>query len=58
MNWSPEDTHLMSGSMEMTEAGTAFSYVNLEPDDYAWAAEIPDPAEHKLLKTFTISEQS
>lgn len=55
---APEGAEFMGGTMEMTEGGTAYFHVDLEPGDYAWIAEIPDPADHNMLKTFTIPERS
>lgn len=55
---APEGAEFMGGTMEMTKGGTAYFHVDLEPGDYAWIAEIPDPADHNMLKTFTITEES
>jgi len=51
---APEGVEMLGGSMEMTAGSTAFYHVNLEPGDYAWIAEIPDPDAHNMLKTFRI----
>ena len=56
VNRAPEGAQLMGGTMEMTEGSKAYYHVNLEPGDYAWIAEIPNPADHDMLKTFTISD--
>jgi hypothetical protein len=53
---APEGAQFMGGTMEMAEGKTAFFHVELGPGDYAWIAEIPDPADHNMLKTFTINE--
>lgn len=58
VNRAPEGAEFMGGTMEMTEGETAYFHVTLEPGDYAWIAEIPNPAEHNMLKTFTITEES
>jgi hypothetical protein len=58
VNRAPEGAEFMGGTMEMTEGGTAYFHVTLEPGDYAWIAEIPDPAEHNMLKTFTITDDN
>lgn len=55
VNRAPEGTQLMGGSMEMAEGSRAYYHVSLSPGDYAWIAEIPDPADHNMLKTFTIA---
>lgn len=53
---APEGSQFLGGAMEMTEGAVAYYHVNLEPSDYAWIAEIPNPADHGMLKTFTVSE--
>ncbi|GAA5520852.1 hypothetical protein LQ318_03870 [Aliifodinibius salicampi] len=58
VNRAPEGAEFMGGTMEMTKGGTAYFHVNLEPGDYAWIAEIPNPADHNMLKIFTIAEES
>lgn len=55
---APEGAEFMGGTMEMTKGGTAYFHMDLTPGDYAWIAEIPDPADHNMLKTFTITEES
>lgn len=57
VNRAPEGAEFMGGSMEMAEGSTAYFHINLEPGDYAWIAEIPNPADHNMLKTFTVSEE-
>lgn len=52
---APEGAEFMGGTMEMLQGGRAYFHVDLEPGDYAWIAEIPDPAEHNMLKSFTIA---
>lgn len=58
VNRSPEGAKFMGGTMEMIEGGKAYFHLDLKPGDYAWIAEIPDPADHNMLKTFTITEES
>lgn len=58
VNRAPDGAEFMGGTMEMTEGERAFFHVDLEPGDYAWIAEIPDPAEHNMLQTFTIAGES
>lgn len=55
---APEGAEFMGGTMEMTKGGTAYFHVDLKPGDYAWIAEVPNPAEHNMLKPFTIGEES
>ncbi|MDZ7659109.1 hypothetical protein [Fodinibius sp.] len=57
VNRAPKGAEFWGGTMEMTEGSTAYFHVNLLPGDYAWIAEVPDPAEHNMLKTFTIAEE-
>lgn len=54
VNRAPEGAEFMGGTMEMTEGATAYFHVDLEMGDYAWIAEVPDPADHDMLKTFTV----
>ena len=56
VNRAPGGAIFMGGTMEMTKGGVAYFHVDLEPGDYAWIAEIPNPAVHGMLKTFTVSE--
>ena len=56
VNRAPEGAEFMGGVMEMTEGSTAFFNVSLEPGEYAWIAEVPDPAAHNMMKTFTVTD--
>ncbi|MDZ7692154.1 MAG: hypothetical protein U5K69_13650 [Balneolaceae bacterium] len=58
VNRAPEGAEFMGGTMEMAEGEKAYFHVTLEPGDYAWIAEIPDPAENNMLKTFVIAENN
>ncbi|TVR33794.1 MAG: hypothetical protein EA390_03675 [Balneolaceae bacterium] len=51
---APGEVEFLGGTMEMTEGATAYFHVDLEPGDYVWIAEIPAPANHDMLKTFTV----
>ena len=51
---APEGAEFIGGAMEMTEGSTAYFHVSLEPGNYAWIAEIPNPAEHGMLKVFEV----
>lgn len=51
---APEGADFMGGTMTMNGGETAYYYADLQPGDYAWIAEIPNPAEFNMLKTFTI----
>ncbi|HET7273920.1 MAG TPA: hypothetical protein VFI91_02005 [Longimicrobiaceae bacterium] len=51
---APEGARFLGGSMEMAGGKTAYYTVNLKPGDYAWIAEVPDPAGKNMLKTFTV----
>jgi hypothetical protein len=50
---SPIGTQFVGGAMEMAGGSVAYVHVNLRPGDYAWIAEVPDPAENGMLKAFT-----
>ncbi|HET8865954.1 MAG TPA: hypothetical protein VFM80_09685 [Gracilimonas sp.] len=64
MNWTtpfgltanaPNGAKFMGGVMEMTEGQSGYMHLDLEPGDYAWIAEVPDPADKGMLRTFTVS---
>lgn len=64
MNWtlptelqSPAPAEFIGGTNEMPEGSTAYIHVNLEPGEYAWIAEVPNPADKNMLKTFTVSTE-
>lgn len=54
VNRAPGGVRFIGGVREMTGGATAYLHVDLEPGDYAWIAEIPDPASHGMLHTFTV----
>lgn len=56
MNTAPDGAKFIGGVMEMTEGSRAYLHLDLVPGDYAWIAEIPNPADHGMLKTFTVSD--
>ena len=58
VNRAPEGAEFMGGTMEMTKGKKAYFHVDLEPGNYAWIAEIPNPADHNMLKIFTIEAES
>jgi len=56
VNRAPEGAEFMGGAMEMTGGSNAYFHVTLEPGEYAWISEIPDPSAHNMLKLFTVTE--
>lgn len=54
MQTAPDGSEFIGGAMEMTEGSRAYLHLDLEPGDYAWIAEVPDPADHNMLKTFIV----
>lgn len=52
---APAGAEFIGGAMEMTPGARAFFHVELEPGDYAWIAEIPNPADNGMLKKFTVT---
>jgi hypothetical protein len=63
MDWSqpgslvhtaPQGAEFLGGAMQMAGGSTAYFYADIVPGDYAWIAEIPNPADHGMLKTFTV----
>lgn len=55
VNRAPAGARFVGGVMEMSAGATGYLHADLEAGDYAWIAEIPDPAAHGMLRTFTIS---
>ena len=55
VNRAPAGARFLGGVMEMSAGATGYLHVDIEPGDYAWIAEVPNPAEHGMLRTFTIS---
>lgn len=51
---APEGAEFLGGTMEMLGGETAYYTVNLKPGDYAWIAEVPEPDEKGMLKTFSV----
>jgi hypothetical protein len=56
VNRAPAGARFIGGVMEMTTGMSGYMHVDLEPGDYLWIAEIPDPAANSMLKTFTIGD--
>ncbi len=56
VNRAPDGARFVGGVMEMSAGASGYLHVNLEPGDYAWIAEVPDPAAHGMLKTFSIAD--
>lgn len=61
MNWttpdgltSPAPATFLGGTQEMPEGSTAYFTVNLTPGRYAWIAEVDNPDQKSMLKTFTV----
>lgn len=66
MNWADPDQLISDGDEPGTFLGgvqdivttdlprTGYVHVNLKPGRYAWVAEVPDPDEKGLLKTFCV----
>lgn len=55
---APRGATFLGGSMEMIGGSTAYMSVILKPGNYAWIAEVPDPAGKGMLKPFTIPPNS
>jgi hypothetical protein len=63
MSWSdpggltepaPSGVRFLGGTQEMPEGMSTYVTVELEPGDYAWIAEVPDPAGKDMLVEFTV----
>ena len=55
VNRAPAGARFIGGVMEMSVGASGYLHVDLAPGDYAWIAEVPDPAGHGMLKTFTVT---
>lgn len=51
---TPAPAVFLGGLNEMPAGATGYFTVTLEPGLYAWVAEVPNPAEKGMLKTFTV----
>ena len=63
VNWTlpegletPAPATFLGGIQEMPAGSTGYFNVLLKPGSYAWIAEVPNPQEKQMLKTFTIPE--
>jgi hypothetical protein len=54
VNRAPGGVRFVGGVMEMAAGATGYLHAELEPGVYAWIAEVPEPAEHGMLKVFTL----
>lgn len=61
MNWltpdglnTPAPAEFLGGTQDAPAGATVYFDVDLAPGRYAWVSEVPDPASHDLLKTFTV----
>jgi hypothetical protein len=52
---TPAPAEFVAGLHEMPAGQTGYFTVELEPGSYAWVAEVPDPAEKMMLRTFNTS---
>jgi hypothetical protein len=48
------DTIITPALLAGTASETAYAHVTLKPGDYAWVAEVPDPASKGLLTEFSV----
>lgn len=61
MNWSdpaglevPAPVEFLGGVDEMPAGKTGYMTVTLEPGEYAWISEVPQPAEKGMLRRFSV----
>ena len=63
MNWAapgglaepaPAGIEFIGGAQDMPGGSTTYVTATLEPGQYAWIAEVPNPAEKGMLKTFAV----
>lgn len=64
MNWltptglqTPAPAEFIGGTNDMAGGSTAYIHVELEPGNYAWIAEVPNPSEKGMLQTFTVEPE-
>lgn len=51
---APSGVRFLGGTQEMPEGMSAYVTVEFEAGDYAWIAEVPDPAGKDMLVEFTV----
>jgi hypothetical protein len=51
---TPAPAEFLGGTHDMPAGETAYFTVDLEPGNYAWIAEVPDPAAKGMLVRFTV----
>lgn len=51
---APSGVRFLGGTQEMPAGASAYVTAELEAGDYAWIAEVPDPASKDMLVTFTV----
>ena len=51
---TPAPAEFLGGTHEMPAGSKAYLAVRFEPGRYAWIAEVTNPAEKGMLKTFTV----
>lgn len=49
----PTPATFVAGIQDMPAGSTGYIHVELEPGDYAWVSEVPDPAGHDMLRRFS-----
>ncbi|PWN08174.1 hypothetical protein [Rhodohalobacter mucosus] len=61
MNWTspsgletPAPATFIAGTNEMPAGSSAYLHLNLEPGDYMWIAEVPEPGSKGMVQRFTI----
>ncbi len=54
---TPAPVRFLGGAQEMPAGNTAYITVNLQPGNYAWISEVPDPALKNMLKTFSVPDR-
>ncbi|UJH90370.1 hypothetical protein LZ575_16215 [Antarcticibacterium sp. 1MA-6-2] len=65
MNWAdpeafktpaPQGVEFLGGTQEMPAGNTSYFTVTLTPGNYALIAEVPNPIDKNMLKTFTVPQ--
>lgn len=53
-NQAPHGFRFLGGTMEMQSGDRSYIQIDLQPGDYAWIAEVPDPKGKNMFVTFRI----
>jgi len=55
---TPAPAEFLGGTQEMAEGQTAYFTVRLEPGDYAWISEVPNPDKNGMFQPFHVGAEA